>query len=144
MNSTRSLRLIIAGVALIVPLAVQGAKPTVSPQDINNFLKKCEYIDVPSESWEHLQGVTIKGLTPARYTSADSGEGSMWGFEFDISLAEFKKKAPDLAKRVNMPIPADQREYTRAIYRMTQVLDPAGPVRLLCRSEPIVGSDYEN
>lgn len=141
MNSTRSLRLIIAGVALIAPIAAHGAKPTVSPQEINNFLKKCEYIDVPSESWEHLQGVMIKGLTPARYTAADSGEGSIWGFEFDVSLVEFKKKAPDLAKRVNMPIPADQREYTRAIYRMTQVLDPAGPVQLFCRSEPIVGSD---
>ena len=143
MTSTRSPRLMILGIALFTPLAVQGAKPTISPQEINNFLKKCEYIDVPSASSEHLQGVTIQGLTPARYTAADSGEGSMWGFEFDISLAEFKKKAPDLAKRVNMPIPPDQRENTRAISRMIQVLDPAGPVQLLCRSEPIVGSDYE-
>ena len=141
MTSTRPLHLLIAYVALLAPLSAHAAQPTISPQEINNFLKKCANIDVPPDVQEHLQGVSIRGLTPARYIVGDSGEGSMWGFEFDISLAEFKQKAPELAKRVNMPIPADEREYTSALYRSIQVLDPAGPVRLVCRTETSEGGD---
>jgi hypothetical protein len=81
-------------------------------------------------------------MTPLRYIMAASGEGDLWGFEFDISVAEFKRRAPDLAGRVEMPIPSDERAYVVARYRELQVpYDESEPLRLACRSVTIEGGE---
>jgi hypothetical protein len=81
-------------------------------------------------------------MTPIHYIVASSGEGDIWGFEFDISVAEFKRRAPDLARRVDMPIPADEREYVVALYRVLEEPSHASePLRLVCRSNAIEGDD---
>jgi hypothetical protein len=81
-------------------------------------------------------------MTPIHYIVASSGAGDIWGFEFDISVAEFKRRAPDLARRVDMSIPADEREYVVALYRvLEEPSHESEPLRLVCRSEAIEGDD---
>ena len=142
MTAARRFHLLLAGAALIGHFPAHAAEPAISAAEIDAFLQKCTFIDIPYEPSKRLQGVSIRGMTPIHYIVASSGEGDVWGFEFDISVAEFKHRAPDLARRVDMPIPADEREYVVALYRVLE--EPSyesQPLRLVCRSEAIEGDD---
>ena len=142
MTAARNFHLLLAGAALIGHFPAQAARPAISAAELDAFLQKCTFIDIPYEASEHLQGVSIRGVTPSRSIMAASGEGDLWGFEFDISVAEFKRRAPDLAGRVEMPIPADEREYVVARYRvLEEPSHESEPLRLVCRSEAIEGDD---
>jgi hypothetical protein len=138
----RSFRLVLVGVALLGHLPVHAAKPTISAAEIDAFLRQCVFIDIPYEASERLQGVSIRGMTPMRYFAGSSDEGDIWGFEFGIGVAEFKRRAPDLARRVEMPIASDERAYVVARYReLQEPYDESEPLRLVCRSEAIAGDD---
>ncbi|RPI66502.1 MAG: hypothetical protein EHM38_10050 [Geobacteraceae bacterium] len=142
MINTRLFCLVIVGAALLGHLPVHAAKPTISTAKIEAFLQQCAFIDIPYQAAERLQGVLIRGMTPTRYIVAGSGEGDLWGFEFDIGVTEFKRRAPDLAKRIDMPIPADERPYVVARYRVLE--EPyivSEPLRLVCRSQSIEGDE---
>lgn len=124
--------------AVMLPKQLQAESPTISPQDIEAFLDRCVYIDVPYRAQENLRRVSIRGMEPTRYFSADSGEGRMWGFEFDMSASEFKRRAPELVQRVDFPIPSAEREFTTALYRiLEEPLDTTNMARLVCRTEVI-------
>jgi hypothetical protein len=138
----RTFSLVFVGIALVGNLPAHAANPTISVAEMDAFLKKCTFIDIPYESSERLQGVSIRGMTPLRYFAASSGEGDLWGFEFDIGVAEFKRRAPDLAGREEMPIPSDERAYVVARYReLQEPYDESEPLRLVCRSESIEGDE---
>ena len=142
MTAARRFHLLLAGAALLGHFPAQAARPAISAAEIDAFLQQCMFIDIPYEASEHLQGVSIRGMTPIHYIVASSGEGDVWGFEFDISVAEFKRRAPDLARRIDMPIPADEREYVVALYRVLEEPSHASePLRLVCRSNAIEGAD---
>lgn len=142
MTAARRFHLLLAGAALLGHFPAYSAKPAISAAEIDAFLQQCAFIDIPYEPSKRLQGVTIRGMTPIHYIVASSGEGDVWGFEFDISVAEFKRRAPDLATRVDMRIPADEREYVVALYRVLEELSHASePLRLVCRSNAIEGDD---
>ncbi|WP_200389679.1 hypothetical protein [Thiocapsa imhoffii] len=142
MTKTRLCSLTIAAAALLGHFPAYAAKPAISAAEIDAFLQKCTFIDIPYEASERLQGVSIRGMRPTRYIMAASGEGDVWGFEFDISVAEFKRRAPDLAGRVEMPIPSDERAYIIAQYReLQEPFDESEPLRLVCRSESIEGDE---
>ncbi|EGV17963.1 hypothetical protein [Thiocapsa marina] len=142
MTAARRSYLLLAGAALIGHFPAHAAQPAISAAEIDAFLQKCTFIDIPYEASERLQGVSIRGMTPIHYIAASSGEGDVWGFEFKLSVAEFKRRAPDLAGRVDMPIPVDEREYVVALYRvLEEPSHESEPLRLVCRSEAIEGDD---
>jgi hypothetical protein len=142
MTAARRFHLLLAGTALIGHFPAHAAKPAISAAEIDAFLQQCAFIDTPYASSKRLQGVSIRGMTPIHYIVTSSGEGDVWGFEFDISVAEFKRRAPDLATRVDMPIPVNEREYVVALYRVLEESShESEPLRLVCRSDAIEGDD---
>ena len=90
--------------------------PTISvpPEVFQAFLKTCAR---PRFDSTKIRGLQFQGLDVIGYEQADSGVGSQWGFIIDVGLSDFKAKFPNLAKRVNMPIPRAERTNISKLYR---------------------------
>ncbi|MBV8272946.1 MAG: DUF1311 domain-containing protein [Cupriavidus sp.] len=86
--------------------ASASASPSANDNPVlESWAKTCTPLTAPTNLDGQIRagGVTVRGVKVAAVDTADGGASSLVSVRFDVPVADFKVKNPDLAKTIKLP-----------------------------------------
>lgn len=110
-----------------------GLGEGATPQALfDSFRDTCQRMQSPAIRYESVDGVRLDGVSAVSYLETDGPEGSMWGFVFDLPVADFKARFPALADPKTMPVPDDLSAWISSLTRSAEQAPSSDQALLAC------------